>query len=98
MTTAKKLFKKFITSSLIFFLITIAIFPNVNSQYINTYYTDDEISKIINESILDLQYIYNLTEALSNIIFTEYDEENGEQAKGRVFGSKGEHKAAEILY
>jgi hypothetical protein len=47
---------------------------------------------------LDGDYIYNLTEALSNIIFTEYDEENGELAKGRAFGTKGEHKAAEILY
>lgn len=45
---------------------------------------------------LDLQYIYNITENLSNIIFTEYDE--GEIAKGRAFGTKGEHKAAEILY
>lgn len=47
---------------------------------------------------LDIQYIYNITENLSNIIFTEYDEENGEIAKGRAFGTKGEHKAAQILY
>lgn len=47
---------------------------------------------------LDLQYIYNITENLSNIIFTEYDEENGEIAKGRAYGTKGEHRAAEILY
>jgi hypothetical protein len=47
---------------------------------------------------IDVDYIYNITEALSNIIFTEYDEESGEIAKGRAYGTKGEHKAAEILY
>jgi len=47
---------------------------------------------------LDVQYIYNLTENLSNIIFTEYNESNGEIAKGRAYGSKGEQKAAEIIY
>ncbi len=45
---------------------------------------------------LDFQYIYNITENLSNIIFTEYDE--GEIAKGRAYGTKGEHKAAEIIF
>jgi len=45
-----------------------------------------------------LQYIYNITKALSYIIFTEYNESAGEIAKGRYFGTKGEHKAAEILY
>jgi len=47
---------------------------------------------------LDLQYIYNITENLSNIIFTEYNESAGEIAKGRAYGTKGEHRAAEILY
>ena len=47
---------------------------------------------------LDLNYIYQLTENLSNIVFTEYNEELGEIAKGRAFGTKGEHKAAEILF
>jgi hypothetical protein len=47
--------------------------------------------------VLDVPYIYNITRALSNIVFTEYDEAHGEIAKGREFGSKGEHKAAEIL-
>ena len=45
---------------------------------------------------LDVQYIFNLTENLSNIIFT-YDEENGEIAKGRAYGTKGEHISADIL-
>jgi hypothetical protein len=49
------------------------------------------------ESVLDIDYIYNITKALSHIIFTEYNESNGEIARGRTFGTKGEHKAAEIL-
>lgn len=47
---------------------------------------------------LDVPYVYNITKALSDIIYTEYDKESGEIAKGRWFGTKGEHKAAEILY
>ena len=47
---------------------------------------------------IDVSYIYNLTAALSNIVFTAYDEAHGEIAKGRAYGTKGEHKAAEILY
>jgi len=50
------------------------------------------------ESILDIQFIYNITENLSNIIFNVYDENNGEIPKGRAFGTKGEHYAAEIIY
>ncbi|MBP1662167.1 MAG: putative aminopeptidase [Thermoplasmatales archaeon] len=47
---------------------------------------------------LDLSYVYNITERLSTIIFTEYNESNGEIAKGRAFGTKGEQKAGEIIY
>ncbi len=47
---------------------------------------------------LDVQYIHSISENLSNIVFTEYDESTGEIAKGRAYGTKGEHKAAEILY
>jgi len=49
------------------------------------------------ESFLDVQYIYNITKALSDIIF-EYNESAGELARGRFFGTKGEHKAAKILF
>lgn len=56
-----------------------------------------EVSKVY-DAVLDSYYIYNLTYALSNIIFTEYNESNGEIAKGRAFGTKGENKAAEILF
>jgi hypothetical protein len=44
---------------------------------------------------LDVNYTYNITEALSYIVFTEYND--SEIARGRSFGTKGEHKAAEIL-
>lgn len=47
---------------------------------------------------MDLNYIHNITENLSYIIYKAYDEEHGEIAQGRVFGSKGEHMAADILY
>ena len=59
---------------------------------------DQSIGSIINESLLDLRFIHNITENLSRIIFTEYNESTGEIAKGRWFGTKGEHKAADILY
>jgi hypothetical protein len=98
MDLTKNQLKKIIAVSLIFILLSTVIFPNVSSIPTKSSDDYDEIKKIIDESVLDLQYIYNLTAALSNIIFTEYDEEAGELAKGRYFGSKGEHKAAEILY
>lgn len=44
---------------------------------------------------LDTDYIYNITKSLSDIVFTEYSE--NEIARGRSFGTKGEHKASEIL-
>jgi hypothetical protein len=47
--------------------------------------------------ILDYYYIRNITKALSYIIFT-YNESKGEIARGREFGSSGEHKAARILW
>lgn len=67
------------------------------------------ISAVLNEKMsheapqttpvtIDVPYIYNITTALSNIVFTAYDEAHGEIAKGRAYGTKGEHRAAEILY
>lgn len=47
--------------------------------------------------MLDGWFIYNITAALSNIIFTVYDTKQGEIPKGRAFGTKGEHHAAEII-
>jgi hypothetical protein len=59
--------------------------------------TTVDASRTANVTI-DVPYIYNLTAALSNIVFTAYNKSNGEIAKGRAYGTKGEHKAAEILY
>jgi len=55
----------------------------------------DRVYQYTNDK-LDLQYIHNISENLSDIIFTEY--EPGEIAKGRAYGTKGEHRAAEILF
>jgi len=44
---------------------------------------------------LDYQFIYNITENLSNVIFDAYEE--GELRKGRAFGSKGELYAAKYI-
>jgi len=46
---------------------------------------------------LDYQLVYDVTEDLSKIVNDVYDVENGELAKGRAFGSKGEHWAANYL-
>ena len=95
--------KKTVTYSVVFLLISLIFIPCLNGELSekyneNFYLTDEEIKEIINSSVLDLKYVYNITRDLSYIIFTEYDEENGELAKGRFFGTKGERKAAEILY
>jgi hypothetical protein len=81
----------------------LVIFSIFNTITANKTFEPDDI--IDNEKIvleynkpLDEDYIFNITSALSNIIFTEYNEENGEIAKGRAFGTKGERKAAEIIY
>ena len=66
---------------------TILIIPNDNIEA----YGQGE-----NEEIgLDFGYVYNVTENLSNTIFTSYGPD--ELAKGRAFGTKGEHDAAEYL-
>jgi hypothetical protein len=96
------LFRKTLVLGLVFLFVGAGFLPII---YGNSGLLDDfdeaehqKIMSIIDESVLDIQYIYNITKALSYIIFTEYDEEAGELAKGRAFGTKGEHKAAEILY
>lgn len=77
-----------------------SIFPNITGSIEESNILfNSEICKITNyEREIDFEFIYNLTENLSNIIFTEYNESAGELAKGRAFGTKGEHKAADILY
>lgn len=44
---------------------------------------------------IDYDYIYNVTEWLSKVINNSYEEY--ELAKGRAFGSKGEHDAAQKI-
>jgi hypothetical protein len=69
--------------------------PLVSSQ---TYVKTNNNPTVVNDKgPLDSYLIYNITENLSNIIFTEYDEENGEIAKGRAWGTKGELRAIEII-
>lgn len=47
-------------------------------------------------SELDAQFIHRITENLSNVIYNAYSD--GELQKGRAFGSKGEHYAADYIY
>ncbi|MCK4364803.1 MAG: M28 family peptidase [Thermoplasmatales archaeon] len=101
--TKYSLFRKGLALGIIFLFFGTAVLPGISSNIIEANVVNDDSefeknSSIINSSVLDLQYIYNLTENLSNIIFTEYNESAGEIAKGRAFGSKGEHKAADILF
>jgi hypothetical protein len=101
-----KLVNKGIVMVILLLLITSGMIPIISgltdkSKYVenlNHNYSDFnyKVSNVY-ESVLDGYYIYNLTCALSKIIFTEYNESNGEIAKGRAFGTKGEHKAAKIL-
>ena len=44
---------------------------------------------------LDTQFIFNITQNLSNIIFQAYN--TSELQKGREFGSKGEHAADYLI-
>jgi len=48
-----------------------------------------------NGFILSTDLIHRVTENLSNVVYTAYDE--GELRKGRAFGSKGEHAAADYI-
>ena len=45
---------------------------------------------------LDLQFIHNVTQNLSNVVYDAYDD--GELQKSRAFGTKGEHYAAEYFF
>jgi hypothetical protein len=93
------MFKKILALCVILLFIGTSILPSISGAIKNTgnYSKEKSNISILDDSVLDVNYIYNITNALSNIVFTEYDEEHGEIAKGREFGSKGENKAAEIL-
>ena len=82
--------KKSLTIGIIFLFIGTGVLPNICGHVTKTdniirNSSTQHYSLSSNNDALDVQYIYNITEALSNIIFTEYDEENGEIAKGRFF-------------
>jgi hypothetical protein len=98
-----RIIKKILVLGIIILFVGTAAPQKINGDIIenNNVKKDSEnryINSIIDKSMLDLRYIYNITKALSEIIFTEYNESAGELAKGRNFGTKGERKAAEILF
>jgi len=94
------LLKKVLALCVMLLFVGTSILPNICEGAKNTgsYSGEQTNNSISDNTVLDVQYIYNITKALSNIIFTEYNESNGEIAKGRAYGTKGEHKAADILF
>jgi len=99
----KKNFIKTKVTAVIFLLLITSSIPIINGKniennikYENSKEKSIEISK--NPDGIDIEYAYSIIQNLSYIIFTEYNESAGEIAKGRAFGTKGEHKAAQILY
>ena len=81
----------------VFFLLTFTFITSSQSSIQMDKNTDENAVLSEDKSVLDSYLIYNLTENLSNIVFTEYDEAAGEIAKGRDFGSKGELRAIQII-
>lgn len=98
------LFKNSLICGIVVLFVGTAVFPSINSNTIEANGVNNDSGSqthhvsMIKKSMLDVEYIYNITKALSYIIFTEYNESAGGLAKGRFFGTKGEHKAVEILY
>lgn len=91
--------KKILTSKL--FVIIVALLL-ISIHFISNTFADynaicEEVDYEYPYEKLDYHYIYNITENLSNIIFMQYAEDQGEIARGRAFGTKGEHNASEIL-
>jgi len=82
----------------VFYIVILLSLPSVLPCFgeVNTIYGDQMVFPT--DSPLDVQYIYNLTKSLSYVIFKAYNESNGDIAKGRAYGSKGEHMALDILY
>ncbi|HDM66832.1 MAG TPA: M28 family peptidase [Thermoplasmatales archaeon] len=70
-------------------MVLILVFPSISSMESSSYPYENKKPR------LDGYFIYNITKALSNIIFTAYSKD--EIAKGRAFGTKGEHEAARII-
>jgi hypothetical protein len=98
-----KMLRKILVSCIVLLFVGTGVLPGMSGCTKETIdkniVLDGEVDycSLIDDCVVDVSYIYNITKVLSNIVFTEYDEEHGEIAKGREFGTKGEHKAAEIL-
>lgn len=95
-------FRNVLTTIIIILILGAVIIPGASINVVEKKDTNDyfinSLTNKMDQVSLDYGLIRNITENLSNIIFTEYNETNGEIAKGRAFGSKGEQRAAEILY
>lgn len=88
--------RKKITSIVIVIILILSIYFTA-SFFINWFPFNDDgkfYPNPLENCTLDYSFIRNMTESLSNVIFEAYDEENGEIAKGRAFGTKGEWEAA----
>ena len=55
-----------------------------------------QATSVIEDIGIDPEFIYNVTQNLSNVIFDAYN--GSELRKGRAFGSKGEWFAKDIIY
>lgn len=88
------LLRKYLILAAIASLLSTSLSPNFCGNIGSGKQTNNSMP---DDSRLDVGYIYNITKALSYIVYTEYDEKNDEIARGRAFGTVGERKAAEIL-
>jgi len=91
----KNISKKSLTFIAIFLVISASIIPIISSKNNETKYNKKNF--LTNNDWLDSKYIYNISKNLSDIIFTEYNESAGELARGRFYGTKGEHAAAKLI-
>jgi len=91
---------KVLVIAIIIFLIDASILSNIcgNPTKNVSNHVTGQLYSPIDEIELDYDFIYNITENLSNIIFTQYNESKGELPKGRAFGTKGEREAARIIF
>jgi hypothetical protein len=91
----ERMYKKGLVVGIIVVFLGLSLIPSISG---NNDFGNNIINSNKDEIDLDIDYIKSIVENLSHIILTEYNESAGEIAKGRAFGTKGEHKAAEILY
>jgi len=75
---------------IIILCITSLIFVQNDTTIVNASEQDGDIDFILSSNL-----IHRVTENLSNVVYTAYAD--SELRKGRAFGSKGEHYAADYL-